>query len=449
MGVSVNLPIDYKDCQSFKSLNIEQKISFCAAMSGEDMLVTGGGGVGKSHFIKTLKKHKPDMVVSASTGVAAVNVDGVTVSSFFGFFRIEPVLFDLNQITRDSEDRIKETSCLLIDEFSMTRIDQFHLIDKVFKYVKKSNLPFGGVQIIIVADFCQLKPVMSMSFEARNKFNKLFGLKEYGFESSLFQEKNITPYLLSEYIRNEHPEQSHSLKCLRLGINIDKAVDYINSIVSKEIHKDAIHLCTTNKSADSINKEKYEAIQNPEKTFYAQIINDGIDDCPVARVIKMKVGTRVMFVANNSDEDYYNGDLGTITGFSVDGARVVLDRGPVKIVKQHEWNDKKHQYSKNYNGIKQIPLTLAFAITIHKSQGMTLPRATLDLRSGCFTEFQAYVGLSRVGDLRNITLLRPLLVSDITINKKAVDFTFFASKLALARRENDINKFGLKKFIEA
>ena len=438
------VPLTYKDTMDFKNLNIDQKIAFCAAMNGENMLVTGGGGVGKSHFIQMLARHKENIVLSASTGVAAININGSTLSSALGFFRTEPLVFDLENLSNSVINKFKKIETLLIDEFSMTRIDQFELVDKVLKGIHDNDKPFGGVQLIVIADFCQLKPILTRDYEYRRLFQRVFRDRIYGFESELFTTAKITPYVFANYIRNENNEQCKALRCLRVGHNIEKSISYINSIVNYEIPKNAIHLCTTNKQADAINEDSYNNLPGQEKTFYASIKNDGID-CPVGRVIKMKINTRIMLITNNPEKGYFNGDVGTIVGFTKDAVQINLDRGVSILVEQYEWTDKPpYSSSKNYNGIKQIPLKLAYAITIHKSQGMTLDCAVLNLMGGVFSEFQAYVGLSRVRDLRNLTLLRPLQVSDITINERAVDFTCYVSKLALDRRDEDINKFGLK-----
>lgn len=437
------------DTNDYKSLFFEQKLAFHAALAGKNMLITGGGGVGKSHLIKAIERHHRNIVLCASTGIAGLNIGGVTLDSFMGFYGEFTGKNQNRSLPPKLKEKLSNLKCLLIDEASMTRIDKFNDVNSRLQDAKENKKPFGGVQIIIVADFCQLKPVIGKNKTEAMLLRKEYGQALYAFESESYKIGNFIPFVLTNYERQAgEPEQQKTLKNIRMGNRLPQSVEAVNRLAKGVINESSVYLCTTNKQADSINMEKYRNLNAREKAYYGRAHGE-VSIKPVKDSLLLKIGCRVMVATNNEEENYFNGDLGVVTELNRDSVRVNLDRGFSVDVKKHEW--KEYDYISSENSLKkkeigkyeQVPLKLAYAITIHKSQGMTLEHVVLDLTAGVFTESMAYVGLSRVRSFSNLVLIKPLKVNDITVNSKAKDFTMMVSLEALKRQLSDAELYGV------
>ena len=289
------------DTNDYKSLFFEQKIAFHAAMSGESMIITGGGGVGKSHLIGMIERHHRNIVLCASTGIAAVNIGGTTLDSFMGFGGRPLDVAQARRVRKDVRERLEKVEALLIDEGSMVRIDRFECVDARLKVAKRSNKPFGGVQIIIVGDFCQLKPIIDKRPEFRRAFIEDYANKLYLFESPTYEEAEFKPYVLTKYIRQGDEEQRRVLRNLRMGVKINDAVNTINRLATGKRTDKSIYLCTTNKKADSVNDERYANLRGREYRFFGRSEGD-FKSLPLPDVISLKIGARVMICANSADD---------------------------------------------------------------------------------------------------------------------------------------------------
>lgn len=429
----------------FKSLNTRQKIAFCAAMSGKNIFITGGGGVGKSHLIAALERHLRGIVLTAPTGVAAVNIKGQTLDRFMGFNTEYKNVKNVRKMRKHVRERLEKLQVLLIDEVGTARCDKIDLVDARLKAAKKSKAPFGGVQVIFVGDFCQLKPVLNVKTEEGQFFKQDYGNRLYAFESDSWVKSDIEPHVLNEYFRQDDEMQRKVLRFLRLGRELPTAVHFVNQMAQGDVQTDALVLCTTNARAYDINTDRYANLSGQERIFRCKI--DGqFSTRPAAEVIKLKRGARVMLLANTPEKGFSNGDMGEVVGMSPRSVTVMLDRGFSVEVETKEWEE--FEYVVGPKGLEkevtasyeQLPLTLAYAITIHKCQGLTLDSAVVDLTGGSFAEGQTYVALSRVRSFKNLKLRRRLTVRDVKFSKLAVDFTEYSSKLAIERTEVDLEK---------
>tara|TARA_Y100000310_G_scaffold345060_1_gene461502 strand:+ start:13592 stop:14941 length:1350 start_codon:yes stop_codon:yes gene_type:complete len=437
------------ETNDYKTLYTEQKIALHAAFSGINMLITGGGGVGKSHWINILSRLLPSVVITASTGSAATKIEGITLDRLMGFpgYFITPEEAALTN--RQLRDKFQEVTTILIDEASMLRIDKFENLNTRLQNIKKNKKPFGGLQIILVADFCQLQPVIGKNIQEKNAINKRYRGRIYAFESDVYKEANITPFVLTKYLRQDNLVQQKLLKKIRVGHDVERAVNEINKLAKGTPSIESTYLCATNALADKINEERYQAVKGLEHFFHAE--KEG--DYPTANVnntIKLKVGVRVIICANKPRSGYHNGDQGLVANIHKDSIDVILDNGNTVSVTKHKWKEYDIKAQLNSSGeresigsFEQLPVRLAYAITIHKSQGMTLKNVVIDLSSRFFAPFMAYVALSRVVSFENLHLTRALKPSDIKIDIRAVNFTRDVSLLALSRQEEYIAKYGI------
>jgi ATP-dependent DNA helicase PIF1 len=430
----------------FKSLNMRQRLAFCSAMSGQNIFITGGGGVGKSHLIAALERHLRGIVLTAPTGVAAVNIKGQTLDRFMGFNTEYKNVKNVRKMRKDVRERLEKLQILLVDEVGTARCDKIDLVDARLKAAKKSKAPFGGVQVIFVGDFCQLKPVLNLKTEEGQFYKQDYGNRLYAFESESWHQANIQPHVLNEYFRQDDEMQRKVLRFLRLGREIPTAVHFVNTMAKGETRDDALVLCTTNARADKINTDKYEILSGEERIFRCKV-DGSFSTRPAAEVIKLKRGARIMLLANTPEKGFSNGDMGDVVKMSSTSVTVMLDRGFSVEVEMKVWEE--FEYVVGAKGLEkevtasyeQLPIRLAYAVTIHKCQGLTLESAVVDLTGGSFAEGQTYVALSRVRSFKNLKLTKKLLVRDVKFSPLAVEFTEESSCLAIERTDFDLQQF--------
>lgn len=428
----------------YKQLNEEQRLVYHAILAGENVLLTGGGGVGKSHLIRFLAKYVPHLVLTASTGIAGINIDGDTIDSFMGF---SPDPYKNAQpISKDVSDRLSALKILLIDETSMIRIDRLEAIDARLRQVKKNKKPFGGVQIILAGDFCQLPPVLDERSEEGKRFVMKYGTRLFAFESESYKNANFIPYVLTQYVRNGNPLQRRILRNLRMGHRIPEAVAFINENAKGDVSEHSIRICKTNAQVQRLNDAYFSTLSGETLVFEAEVKDDfPIQDLVVDKTLLLKLKCRVIICVNSSEGGYRNGDLGTIQGIVDDALLVKLDRGPKVLVTRHTW--KHNGYEPGQTGdlqpvekgsVSQYPLRLGVAITGHKSQGMTLDSAVVDLSGNFNPPGLTYVVISRVTSFDRLKLVKKLTTRDVAFSEKAIQFTRQVSEEALARRNRDL-----------
>jgi ATP-dependent DNA helicase PIF1 len=377
-----------------EGLTLDQAACVSDIAKGENVLVTGAAGTGKSHLLSYLREnYKGRMRVVATTGVAALNVHGATLHSWAGIGTGEGDLFKTVENNQKALKRITNAKILAVDEVSMLDGNLLDKLDKLFKYVRQNNEPFGGIQMIFFGDFLQLPPV--------SKSNPLFA-----FEVESWWEANVRVHELMTVMRQSDREFVEVLMKVREGI-VDKQVKTFLSprIGAKDTDPliEPVILECKNVDVDEINTQRLAKISSKVKTFTAKDSGNEkyfptLDkNCLAPRVLDLKEGAQVMLLKNlDVGGGLVNGSIGVVKRMADDFVTVQFSNDNVD-VELAEWEIRdgdNHILAKR----TQIPLRLAYAITIHKSQGCTLSKAKVNLRNA-FAPGQAYVALSRIKSL--------------------------------------------------
>lgn len=403
---------------------------------GYNVFLTGEAGTGKTYvlnkYIKHLKKKNIRFSVTASTGIAATHLDGVTLDSWSGIgIRDDIAESDLKQMDNKFhlKNRIQKTKVLLIDEISMVSGVRFDAIDRILKYIRKSDLPFGGIQIILSGDLFQLPPF------SNDKNNN-----DYIFKSKAWNMLDLHICYLHEPKRQKDMELLDILNKIRHNRVNAVTRNILLNTNKPELAQKFIptKLYTHNIDVDVINKQELDK-NNNESHFYnmthlgpESLIGMMKRSCLAPENLELKKGADVMFVRNNYDKGYVNGTLGTVIGFNKNSDPIVKIMTGLKIeVEPAIWTITDE--NKIIAQITQIPLRLAWAITVHKSQGMTLDAAEIDL-SKTFIEGMGYVALSRVKSLNNLRLLG---INDLAFQVNSEVFEF--DKLLVGQSEKMVD----------
>lgn len=383
-----------------------QQEAIDAMLTGKNVFLTGEPGAGKTYtlnkFIEYARQLGKRIAITASTGIAASHIDGVTIHSWSGLGIAEQISDE--ELERMSwkpyiRDKYHRCDILIIDEVSMLHGEYIDMVERACRWVRRNDLPFGGLQVILVGDLFQLPPV--------SRDNN----PTYVHQSEAWLRANLTVcYLTEQHRQGADDKLLDLLRSMRAGDFSSEQNKLLDSRVGLEHSDDITRLYTHNVDVDAMNRRKLEELDAPIKT--SQMTHDG----DPYRVQAMKrnilapetfywaVGAEVMFVANNFDEGYVNGTRGTITGISSDGSPLVetVDGAQIK-VEDHTWKAYDDQGRYIVAEVTQLPLRLAWAVTIHKSQGMSLDAAEIDL-SKAFTPGMGYVALSRVRSLEGLYL---------------------------------------------
>lgn len=419
------------------------------------VFLTGKAGTGKSTFLRYVTAHtRKRHVVLAPTGIAAVNVGGQTLHSFFKI-PFKPLLPDdpefapsrLRERMKYSRSFIKLLAgidLIIIDEISMVRADIIDFIDKILRtYCRNKREPFAGKQLLFVGDIFQLEPVVTSDMR---QVLSMHYVNPYFFSADVFREVSLVSVELRKVYRQDEPRFVEMLDRLRAGILDPADRDAINARVTPaeppapapkkpkapKAQKMVMTLATRRDVVEHINQEKLALIKRPERTFTGSVTGEFPESSlPAPRELCLKEGAQVVFVKNDRERRWVNGTVGRIVTCLPDKVEVELEDGSRHVVEPERWpnivysyDEKKHTVTENEIGaFTQLPLKLAWALTIHKSQGLTFSNLIIDMTGGAFTSGQTYVAMSRCRSLEGITLKAPLGPRDVFVSRAVRDFS--------------------------
>ena len=391
---------------------MKQETALNILKAGENVFLTGSAGAGKTYtlnqYIMYLKARKVPVAITASTGIAATHMNGMTIHTWAGI-GIKDSLSD-DDLKRMKErkylkEHLENAQVLIIDEISMLHAKQLNLVNQVLKYFKESDEAFGGIQVIVAGDFFQLPPVGKNDERNRDKFC---------FMSDAWVEAKFRVCYLTEQHRQGDDYLNDILNAIRAQ-NIEQAhIQALEQTRQQDIGDTFTRLYTHNMDVDNINFKHLNEIETESKQFDAvcdgneKLIETLKSSVRAPEILNLKKHAKVMFVKNNFDMGYINGSLGEVICFEEDDdhgilPKVKLTDGTVLLVEPETWS-VDNDAGKTIASFQQIPLRLAWAITIHKSQGMTLEAAEINL-SHTFEKGQGYVALSRLKSLSGLRLL--------------------------------------------
>lgn len=403
--------------------------------------ITGKAGTGKSTLLQLFRRTtRKKIAVLAPTGVAALNVQGQTIHAFFGFPpRILTPSEAKRRVTRKDLLRLyKNLEVLVIDEISMVRADMLDAIDIFLRLNRENYRPFGGLQVVFFGDLFQLPPVINKDPLEQAYFTDHYQ-SPYFFSARIFQEPDfkIEMLELGKVYRQESRHFLRLLQAVRVNTADQDDLDDLNERYLPYFKETTpyITLCARNATADAINRRELALLPGPEYEFLAKI--EGLFDpnlYPTDANLRLKLGTRVMFVRNDlENNDFVNGTIGKVVHISAAGDIKVeiTEEGKERViyVPRIEWEIMRYRAAENGNietevigSFLQYPLKLAWAITIHKSQGKTFDKVLIDLGSGAFEHGQLYVALSRCRTLEGIVLKKPIRPQDLITDERILDF---------------------------
>ena len=423
--------------KSITTQNIDLTDEFRQALElvkrdGDHLFVTGRAGTGKSTLLKLLRETTSQKaVVVAPTGLSAINVGGQTIHSFFS---LPPRLITPDAIRRSRNARlIKKLELLIIDEVSMVRADLMDGIDKSLRLTRgEPDEPFGGVQVVMFGDLHQLPPVVQRG-EMEQHFHDVYG-GPYFFNAPVFQQVEVPLLELSEVFRQSDEYFVSALNAVRDGQPDASTMETLNDRVCRlgdlPNPETYVVLTTTNQTAANINESFLRNLPGKEIRYEALVSGDFSQGAfPTDQMLTLKQGARVILLRNDPKGRWVNGTLATIVDLTEDDITIDID-GRTFTLEPEVWENINYAFDTKADKIvetvqgkfRQFPLRLAWALTIHKAQGMTLDRTYVDFGRGTFAHGQAYVALSRARTLEGLVLARPIQPRDIIFDPRALDY---------------------------
>lgn len=387
----------------------------------KNILIHGRAGTGKSTILRAITAKYPNSVILSPTGIAALNVGGQTIHSFFGlgFGYLQPK--DVRACARH-RSVLEKKPLIIIDEVSMVRSDVFTAIDISLRKTLGSQRPFAGLQVVLVGDTGQLPPVVVTNERPFFPNGSAMFFSSLSFSEAMFEHVELT-----HVYRQTHLGFIEFLTRIRNGSVTQRDLGDFNTRVrtcsTEDSSADNIVLCLTNRAAEDVNTTHYNNIVSEEFTYHANVTGSIAErDYPTAGTLKLKCGTKVLMLRNDSEGRWVNGTMAVVSKLRPRQVWVKINNNEYEIDKE-TW--EKFKYDVQGQAIRkvvagsfeQFPLKMAWAITVHKSQGMTLSKFHLDLSTPPFEHGQLYVALSRAQSLEGITLSRELQISDVKVDR--------------------------------
>ncbi len=425
----------------------------------QSVFLTGKAGTGKSTFLKYICNHtKKKYVVLALTGIAAINAGGVTLHSFFKLpFR--PMLpddpdlslshgriFEFFKYPKEKRKIITEVDLIIIDEISMVRADIIDCVDRILRvYSGNMRLPFGGKQLLFVGDVFQLEPVVPSD---QKEILSLFYASPFFFSARVFKDINLVPIELQKVYRQTDSVFINVLDRIRNNAARKQELDTLNGryFPSFEPQNEDMYitLATRRDQVDFINEKKLAELPGEEYVSVGKIEGDFPESSlPTQLNLSIKEQAQVIFIDNDYERRWVNGTIGMVSGIDENGnVYVLLESGVEHLVEPTSWRNYKYKYNEKEKRIEeeivgtfeQLPIRLAWAITVHKSQGLTFSRVVVDLTGGVFAGGQTYVALSRCTSLEGLVLKSKISSRDIFIRKEIVEFSQIFNNQALIEK---------------
>lgn len=414
----------------------------------QSVFLTGKAGTGKSTFLRYICEHtKKKHVVLAPTGIAAINAGGSTLHSFFKlpFYPLLPDNPDFSlqrgriheffKYTKPHRKLLEELELIIIDEISMVRADIIDAVDRILRvYSRNLREPFGGKQILLVGDVFQLEPVVKGN--EREILNRFYPTP-YFFSARVFNQIDLVSIELQKVYRQTDATFVGVLDHIRNNTVGATDLQLLNTRYGTQIEESEadmyITLATRRDNVDHINDKKLAELPGEPVTFSGEITGDFPESSlPTSQELVLKPGAQIIFIKNDFDRRWVNGTIGIISGFDPfeETLYVITDDGKECDVKRESWRNIRYKYNEEKKQIEeeelgtftQYPIRLAWAITIHKSQGLTFSRAVIDFTGGVFAGGQAYVALSRCTSLEGIQLKKPVSRADVFVRPEIIGF---------------------------
>ena len=429
--------------------NAEQQMAFdIVANTNTCLFITGKAGTGKTTFVKRIQEEiNKNFIVLAPTGIAAINVGGETIHSFFGFPLEVLGPYTRIEVSDEKKMLLEKVDTIIIDEASMVRSDMVDGMDRYLRSAFCTHMPFAGKQVVFVGDLYQLPPVVKRGSVDEEMLNDIYGAgMPFFYKAQVLKRMNLPKIEFRKIYRQNDADFVKILNKIRIGETKKEDLEILNQHVcnTKEVEDFSVTLSAFNNMAIKFNVDKLEGIEAEEFIYEGKVIGDfKRKDFPVPDKLRLKVEAQVIFCRNDYTHGCANGTIAKVVALTEDSIKVSLENGSEFEVDKITWESTEKVYNRESRKIEskvvgaysQYPIKLAWAITIHKSQGMTFDRMHLDLTRGTFAPGQAYVAISRMRSLEGLTLSNAIMPHHITLNPEVRAFANSFNDIAMINDE--------------